>query len=110
MPRLRTLSGAELLKVFASAGFQRGSHIKLRRTLPDGNRQTLTIVTHSEIDRGTLHAIIDKPFAISQKPNCARTSTLADRLSPDRLNVQAISGSEVAQLRHYGNCMEGKGG
>ena len=59
--KLRTLSGADLLRIFATAGFhpasQRGSHIKLRRSLPNGARQTLTIVTHAEVDRGTLHAI-----------------------------------------------------
>lgn len=61
MAKLRTLSGADLLKIFKTAGFepvsQRGSHIKLRRTLPVGVRQTLTIVSHAEVDRGTLHAI-----------------------------------------------------
>lgn len=61
MPRLRTLSGRDLLSIFAQLGFhqfsQRGSHLKLRRTLPSGVRQSLTIVTHAELDRGTLHAI-----------------------------------------------------
>lgn len=36
---------------------QRGSHIKLRRILPDGTRQTLTIPNHRELDTGTLRAI-----------------------------------------------------
>ena len=61
MSKLRTLSGKDLLGIFASFGFhqfsQRGSHIKLRRILTSGDRQTLTIVNHSEVDRGTLHAI-----------------------------------------------------
>lgn len=61
MARLRTLSGKDLLRIFAAFGFrqfsQRGSHIKLTRTLPDGAYQTLTIVHHAEVDRGTLHAI-----------------------------------------------------
>jgi predicted RNA binding protein YcfA (HicA-like mRNA interferase family) len=61
MSKLRTLSGKDLLRIFATFGFhplsQRGSHIKLRRELPSGSRQTLTIVTHSELDRGTLAAI-----------------------------------------------------
>jgi predicted RNA binding protein YcfA (HicA-like mRNA interferase family) len=61
MPKLRTLSGNDLLRIFAVLGFrqysQRGSHIKLRRTLASGVSQTLTIVLHAEVDRGTLHAI-----------------------------------------------------
>jgi predicted RNA binding protein YcfA (HicA-like mRNA interferase family) len=61
MPKLRPLSGKDLLRIFAGFGFrqfsQRGSHIKLRRTLPSGLDQTLTIVYHAEVDRGTLHAI-----------------------------------------------------
>jgi len=48
MAKLRTLSGRELLRIFDGFGFrqfsQRGSHIKLRRTLPSGIMQTLTIV------------------------------------------------------------------
>jgi hypothetical protein len=31
--------------------------VKLRRISTSGERQTLTIVTHDELDRGTLHAI-----------------------------------------------------
>ena len=61
MPKLRTLSGDDLLRIFANFGFQpfsqRGSHVKLRRILPDGAKQTLTIVLHDELDKGTLRAI-----------------------------------------------------
>jgi predicted RNA binding protein YcfA (HicA-like mRNA interferase family) len=61
MPKLRTLSGKDLLRIFAGFDFhefsQKGSHIKLRRTLPSGHHQSLTIVNHAEVDRGTLHAI-----------------------------------------------------
>jgi predicted RNA binding protein YcfA (HicA-like mRNA interferase family) len=61
MPKLRSLSGKDLLRIFAGFSFrqfsQRGSHIKLRRTLPSGFHQTLTIAHHAEVDRGTLHAI-----------------------------------------------------
>lgn len=60
MPKLRTLSGDDLLRIFATFGFrqhsQRGSHVKLRREMA-GRRQTLTIVTHRTIDKGTLQAI-----------------------------------------------------
>jgi predicted RNA binding protein YcfA (HicA-like mRNA interferase family) len=61
MPRLRRLSGAELLRIFRGFGFtihsQRGSHIKLRRTHADGTTQTLTIPAHPEIKLGTLREI-----------------------------------------------------
>ena len=61
MPKLRNLSGRDLLRILAGFGFnlysQRGSHIKVRRTLESGVHQTLTIVNHVEVDRGTLHAI-----------------------------------------------------
>jgi predicted RNA binding protein YcfA (HicA-like mRNA interferase family) len=40
IPKLRTLPGEELIHIFAKFGFQqfsqRGSHIKLRRTLASG--------------------------------------------------------------------------
>jgi predicted RNA binding protein YcfA (HicA-like mRNA interferase family) len=61
MPKLRTLSGRELLRIFSSLGFQaisqEGSHVKLRRIALGGVRQTLTIVLHDELDKGTLRAI-----------------------------------------------------
>jgi len=61
MSKLRTLSGRQLLQIFSSFGFHpvshRGSHAKLRRVLPGGIQQTLTIVLHDELDRGTLRAI-----------------------------------------------------
>jgi predicted RNA binding protein YcfA (HicA-like mRNA interferase family) len=61
MPKLKTLSGKEVLKIFLSFGFnvaaQKGSHIKLARVEKDGTRQTLTIPNHFEIDKGTLRAI-----------------------------------------------------
>ncbi len=61
MPKLRILSGQELLQILAGFGFrpvsQRGSHVKLRRLLPTGIRQTLTVVLHDEVDEGTLRAI-----------------------------------------------------
>jgi predicted RNA binding protein YcfA (HicA-like mRNA interferase family) len=61
MPKLRRLSGSEVVRIFASFGFaqvaQRGSHVKLRRVLPNGLKQTLTIPAHAELDTGTLRAI-----------------------------------------------------
>ncbi len=61
MAKLQTLSGKDLLRIFLGFDFrqvsQKGSHIKLRRTLPTNVHQILTIVHHAELDRGTLHAI-----------------------------------------------------
>ena len=61
MARARVLSGRDVLKILRAFGFQeydqRGSHVKLRRVLADGRKQTLTVPKHDEIDRGTLHAI-----------------------------------------------------
>jgi len=61
MPKLKTLSGGEVVKIFSRFGFevlsQRGSHVKLRRVISDGTKQTLTIPLHEELDKGTLRAI-----------------------------------------------------
>jgi predicted RNA binding protein YcfA (HicA-like mRNA interferase family) len=61
MPKLRRLSGAEVVAIFARFGFrvasQRGSHVKLKRVTADGT-QTLTVPAHREIDTGTLRAIV----------------------------------------------------
>jgi len=57
--KLPVVSGAECLKALSRVGFevyrQRGSHIVLVRKSPSA--QT-TIPNHSELDRGTLRAII----------------------------------------------------
>lgn len=46
MSKLRILSGKEVVRIFSRFGFkvisQRGSHVKLRRVLADGAKQTLT--------------------------------------------------------------------
>jgi len=61
MPKLKTLSGKKVTKIFSHFGFeiisQRGDHAKLRRILPNGTKQTLTIPLHEELDKGTLRAI-----------------------------------------------------
>jgi predicted RNase H-like HicB family nuclease len=36
---------------------ERGSHVKLRRTLASGQKQTLTVPRHKELDSGTVRAI-----------------------------------------------------
>jgi predicted RNA binding protein YcfA (HicA-like mRNA interferase family) len=61
-PKLRRLSGKDVISIFAHFGFvihsQKGSHAKLRRVLQSGERQTLTIPIHEELDVGTLKAIM----------------------------------------------------
>ncbi|HEY4516193.1 MAG TPA: type II toxin-antitoxin system HicA family toxin [Candidatus Paceibacterota bacterium] len=57
---MRVLGGKDLLKIFSSFGFkeidQRGSHLKMRRIV-DGDKQTLTVPIHKEIDKGLLKQI-----------------------------------------------------
>jgi predicted RNA binding protein YcfA (HicA-like mRNA interferase family) len=61
MTHMRQLSGRDVLRVLGRFGFQvvstRGSHAKLRRLTAFGERQTLTILLHRNLDQGTLHAI-----------------------------------------------------
>jgi predicted RNA binding protein YcfA (HicA-like mRNA interferase family) len=61
-PKLRRLSGAEVVKALGQFGFevhsQSGSHIKLRRIGPQGEKETLVVPSHDELDRGTLRAIL----------------------------------------------------
>ena len=61
MPRLKVLSGQDILEILRAFGFssvsQRGSHVKLQRSLAGGTHQSLTVPLHRELDRGTLLAI-----------------------------------------------------
>ena len=63
MPKLKVLSGKEVLKIFASFGFQeiyrKGSHVKLRRVV-DGQKQTLTLPDHKNLNKGLLKALINQ--------------------------------------------------
>jgi len=56
------MSGREVLVELQALGFelhsQRGSHMKLRRIGPTGERQMLIVPDHREVDAGTLRAII----------------------------------------------------
>ena len=62
MPGLKRMSGRDMVSALRTFGFeivsQRGSHIKLRRIAPGGERETLIIPDHPELDTGTLRAII----------------------------------------------------
>lgn len=61
MPKLRRLSGPDVVAILKPFGFvvvaQRGSHMKLKRMGPAGD-QVLTIPAHTALDLGTLRAIL----------------------------------------------------
>lgn len=62
MPKLRRLSGSDVIKILESFGFEviriKGSHHKLRRVV-DEQKQTLIIAVHANksVPVGTLRAI-----------------------------------------------------
>lgn len=60
MPKLKRLSGSEVIAILKQFGFkthsQRGSHIKLRRVGIAG-KETLTVPNHRQLDTGTCRAI-----------------------------------------------------
>ena len=64
MPKLKALSGKEVIGVLEELGFsvvnQKGSHVKLKRVVDGGISQTLTIPNHSDLDKGTLKAIYNQ--------------------------------------------------
>ncbi len=63
MPKLRVLSASQVCKILEQHGFkavrQTGSHIIMRRILPDRGI-TVPVPNHSEIPRGTLKSIISQ--------------------------------------------------
>jgi predicted RNA binding protein YcfA (HicA-like mRNA interferase family) len=89
MPKLRTLSGTEVIAILGDFGFrpvsQRGSHVKVCRTLEDGQTQTLTVPNHKEIDRGTLQAIFRQAGRFIPESECAAYSSPIERCrAPER--------------------------
>jgi len=63
MPKLKILSGQEVIDILLSFGFtiekQRGSHVKLFRNTVAG-KQVLGVPLHKEIDKGTEKAIYNQ--------------------------------------------------
>jgi predicted RNA binding protein YcfA (HicA-like mRNA interferase family) len=61
LPRLRRLSGDDVIAILSEFGFEvagrRGSHVKLRRSAPGGGAQTLVVPAHRELRMGTCRAI-----------------------------------------------------
>lgn len=64
MPKLRRLSGSEVIGILAQFGFvvhsQRSSHAKLRRLGAHGEKQTLIVPMHRKLDTGTLRVIFQQ--------------------------------------------------
>jgi len=62
MPRLRSLSGAEVRFILEAHGFtfvsKSGSHIKLRKTDENGLVWTVIVPDHKTVQIGTLTSII----------------------------------------------------
>ena len=75
-PRLRRLTAREVLRALGSFGFEvvatRGSHAKLRRVLPDGQRHTLTVPLHRSLAPGTLRAIFRHAIRFVPEPDLRR--------------------------------------
>ena len=63
MPRLKILSGEDVIKILEFFNFkiiaQKGSHVKLHRRV-NGLDQALTIPNHKELDKGTVRAIFNQ--------------------------------------------------
>jgi predicted RNA binding protein YcfA (HicA-like mRNA interferase family) len=70
MPKLKSLSGSDVVAILKSFGFvifaQRGSHVKLKRSIGIIN-QTLTVPLHKEMDKGTLKAIYNQSLRYIQE-------------------------------------------
>lgn len=67
MPRLKVLSGKKLVDILSEFGFhiveQSGSHVKLRKQSAFGEKQTLLVPLHKEIDKGLMRAIFKQASA-----------------------------------------------
>ena len=76
MPRLRRLSSGDVLRIFHRMGFevagQRGSHAKLVRVSPSGERQVLIVPLHRSLATGTLHAIYRQASRLLPSVNLRR--------------------------------------
>jgi predicted RNA binding protein YcfA (HicA-like mRNA interferase family) len=61
MPKLPRLSGAEIIKILQKMEFsqarQRGSHVVMKKTTPNG-AVGCVVPLHREVATGTLHSIL----------------------------------------------------
>jgi len=64
MPKLRVLSGEDVIRILGRFGFmrvgQKGSHVKLQRILLDERKQTLTVPAHKELFKSTTSEIYNQ--------------------------------------------------
>ena len=85
-PRLRRLSSREVCRALGLFGFEvvatRGSHAKLRRTTPDGLRQTMTVPLHKELASGTLRAIFRQACRFVPEEELRPLFFLSDSVPP----------------------------
>lgn len=62
MPRLRRLTPAQVIQILEKAGFefggQAGGHVKLRRWLANGQKQTLIVPSHRSLKIGMLRTLV----------------------------------------------------
>ncbi len=69
--KLKVLSGKQLVRIFGEFGFeihsQKGSHVKLRRINQNGEKETLVIPLHDELDPGTVNAILRQTMRFIDK-------------------------------------------
>lgn len=74
--KFKKLSGSDVVRIFERLGFyvvsQKGSHIKVRRILPNGERQTLGFPNHKTIAPGTLKAIYNQAYYFVNKDDLDR--------------------------------------
>jgi predicted RNA binding protein YcfA (HicA-like mRNA interferase family) len=71
MGKLSSLSAKKVIKAFERAGFsiisQKGSHIKMRRTLLNGFTQTIIVPNHKVVKEGTLRKGILRPIGMTEE-------------------------------------------
>jgi len=69
MPKLPQVSGKDIVKVLRKYGFsivsQKGSHIKLKKTVSSGFSYTVIVPNHKIIKKGTLRNGILKPINLT---------------------------------------------
>jgi len=62
-----TYSGEDVIKALQKWRFTRvdqtGSHVKLRYIHPEGEKRTVIVPLHNELDMGTLKSIAEQPGA-----------------------------------------------
>ena len=67
MPKLKVLSGKDIVDILSEFGFkildQNGSHVKLRRVSVSGDKQTLIVPMHKETDKGLISGIFKQASA-----------------------------------------------